>query len=67
VREQIVAQLSASANVYKDFKCFNEHANPAFAKAFVCALLEQRTPTSRLEKKLKNTNFSLANEVGEFF
>jgi hypothetical protein len=33
----------------------------------VCALHEQRTPTSKLEKKLKNTNFSLAIEVGGFF
>jgi hypothetical protein len=31
----IVAQLSASTNVDKDSKCINEHANPAFAIAFV--------------------------------
>jgi len=40
---------------------------PAFAIAFVCALHEQRTPTSKLEKKPKNVNISLASEVGEFF
>ena len=40
---------------------------PAFAIAFVCALHEQCTPTSMLEKKLKNTNFSLATEVGVIF
>ena len=40
---------------------------PAFAIAFVCALHEQCTPTSMLEKKLKNTNFSLAMEVGVIF
>jgi hypothetical protein len=40
---------------------------PAFAIAFVCALHEQCTPTSMLEKKLKNTNFSLAKEVGVIF
>ena len=28
VREKIVAQLSASTNVCKDFKCFNEHESP---------------------------------------
>jgi len=33
----------------------------------VCALHEQCTPTSMLEKKLKNTNLSLAKEVGVFF
>ena len=40
---------------------------PAFAIAFVCALHEQCTPTSMLEKKLKNTNFSLVAEVGVIF
>jgi len=41
--------------------------NPLFVIAFVCALHEQCTPTSMFEKKLKNTNFSLAKEVGVNF
>ena len=33
----------------------------------MCALHEQCTPTSMFEKKLKNTNFSFATEVGVIF
>ena len=46
---------------------FQRPRKPAFAIAFVCALHEQCTPTSMFEKKLKNTNFSLAKEVGVIF
>ena len=46
---------------------FQPTRKPAFAIAFVCALHEQCTPTSMFEKKLKNTNFSLAKEVGVIF
>jgi len=47
----MVAQLSASANVCKDFKCFNEHANPGQTHLKINFIFQITNSIARNEKK----------------